>query len=187
MDSVLYKPRNEWLQIQLRRYRDALALSGSMVIVLSVWDIIKLFISFFLGENTISEIIESIMAQGAYEVAGAGHEKVMRALLWASFMVVILIFSLVIFLFHYYIGMSAFRTGRQTVKKDKRFYLTLTVFCVVVSAVLIILNSISFMTSTDSSANVDIAFFIMEVTAFINYIFILYAAGKIKKLEKAGA
>lgn len=187
MDSVLYKPRNEGLQIQLRRYRDALALSGSMVIVLSVWDIIKLFISFFLGENTISEIIESIMAQGAYEVAGAGHEKVMRALLWAGFMVVILIFSLVIFLFHYYIGMSAFRTGRQIVKKDKRFYLTLTVFCVVVSAVLIILNSISFMTSTDSSANVDIAFFIMEVTAFINYIFILYAAGKIKKLEKAGA
>ena len=106
MDSVLYKPRNEWLQIQLRRYRDALALSGSMVIVLSVWDIIKLFISFFLGENTISEIIESIMAQGAYEVAGAGHEKVMRALLWAGFMVVILIFSLVIFLFHYYIGIE---------------------------------------------------------------------------------
>jgi hypothetical protein len=68
-----------------------------MVIVLSVWDIIKLFISFSLGENTISEIIESIMAQGACEVAGAGHEKVMRALLWAGFMVVILIFSLVIF------------------------------------------------------------------------------------------
>ena len=42
------------------------------------------FISFFLGENTISEIIESIMAKGAYEVAGAGHEKVMRALLWAG-------------------------------------------------------------------------------------------------------
>ena len=49
MDSVLYKPRNEELQIQLRRYRDALALSGSMVIVLSVWDIIKLFIRFLPG------------------------------------------------------------------------------------------------------------------------------------------
>ena len=38
------------------------------------------------------------------------------------FMVVILIFSLVIFLFHYYIGMSAFRTGRQTVKDNRYDY-----------------------------------------------------------------
>ena len=36
--------------------------------------------------------------------------------------IVFMIFSLVIFLFHYYIGMSAFRTGRQTVKDNPYDY-----------------------------------------------------------------
>ncbi len=43
MDTAIYKPRNEGIEIRLRRYRDALALSGGMVIALSVWDIIKLY------------------------------------------------------------------------------------------------------------------------------------------------
>ena len=38
--------------------------------------------------------------------------------------------------------------------------------------------------SEDPSGNVDLAFFIMEITAFVNYIFILYSADKIRKLEK---
>ena len=36
--------------------------------------------------------------------------------------IVFMIFSLVIFLFHYYISMSAFRTGRQTVKDNPYDY-----------------------------------------------------------------
>ena len=48
MDSTIYKPRNEDVDIKIRRYQDALSLSGGMVIALTVWDIIKLYISYFL-------------------------------------------------------------------------------------------------------------------------------------------
>lgn len=44
MDAILYKPKNEKLQIQLRHYRDSLDISGGMVIVMLLWDIIKLCI-----------------------------------------------------------------------------------------------------------------------------------------------
>lgn len=55
----------------------------------------------------------------------------------------------------------------------------------VFDGIIIISNILYFFKTTDSSGNVDIAFFIMEVTAFINYIFILFSAYKIMKLERA--
>jgi hypothetical protein len=73
MDTAVYKPQNEEIQIKLRRYRDALSLSGSMVIALSVWDIIKLFIGFFLGEETIAQIIGTIMEQNGSVVIGTEY------------------------------------------------------------------------------------------------------------------
>ena len=46
-------------------------------------------------------------------------------------------------------------------------------------------NLLILINATDASGNVDFAFLIMEVTAFINYIFILYSVYKIRILEKA--
>ncbi|MBQ3773700.1 MAG: hypothetical protein II833_04870, partial [Pseudobutyrivibrio sp.] len=61
MDSTLYNPKNQGIQIRLRRYRDSPAISGGMVIVMSIWDIIKLFIGFFLGEDTIEALVEAVI------------------------------------------------------------------------------------------------------------------------------
>ena len=74
MDSTIYKPRNEDVDIKIRRYQDALSLSGGMVIALTVWDIIKLYIGFFLGEDTIAGQINDIMNQGLALAVGTEYE-----------------------------------------------------------------------------------------------------------------
>ena len=186
MDTTVYKPQNEETQIRLRRYRDALSISGSMVIALSVWDILKLFIGFFLGEETIAQIIGTVMEQSGSAVIGTEYEKIVNIILWAGALLMIMIFSLVVLLYHLYIGLSAIRTGRQIVERKKRLYLVLAFLSALFTGILIIVSISNFITAEDSSKNVDLAYFIMEVTAFVNYVFLLYSADKIRKLEKAG-
>ena len=128
MDSTIYKPRNEDVDIKIRRYQDALSLSGGMVIALTVWDIIKLYIGFFLGEDTIAGQINDIMNQGLALVVGTEYEAMTKVILWLVFMLIILVFSVVIFWYHYYIGINAFRAGRCSAKKPCKFYLVLTAF-----------------------------------------------------------
>ena len=186
MDTTVYKPQNEEIQIRLRRYRDALSISGSMVIALSVWDILKLFISLFLGEETIAQIIGTVMEQSGSAVIGTEYEKAVNIILWMGFLLIIMMFSVVVLLYHLYIGLNAIRTGRQTVKREKRLYLVLAFLSALFTGILIIVNIFNFMKAEDSSGNVDLAFFIMELTALVNYIFLLYSADKIRKFEKAG-
>ena len=174
MDSTLYNPKNQGIQIRLRRYRDSLAIGGGMVIVMSIWDIIKLFIGFFLGEDTIEALVEAVI-----------NDSVLRIVLWVTILLILLLFSAVIFLYHLYIGLNAYRVGRQTAKKRKRLYILLTFLSTIFAGLLIMSNLLILINATDASGNVDFAFLIMEVTAFINYIFILYSVYKIRILEKA--
>lgn len=185
MDATVYKPKNEEIQIRLRRYRDSLSISGSMVIALSVWDILKLFISLFLGEETIAQIIGTVMEQSGSAVIGTEYEKAVNIILWMGFLLMIMMFSVVVLLYHLYIGLNAIRTGRQTVKR-KRLYLVLAFLSALFTGILIIVNIFNFMKAEDSSGNVDLAFFIMELTALVNYIFLLYSAERIRMFEKKG-
>ncbi len=186
METAVYKTKNEGIQIQLRRYRDALTISGGMVIVLSIWDITKIFIGFFLGEDTIAKMIGTIIEQSGDAVVGTEYEKTVSVLLWVFFLLMILLFSAVVFFYHLYIGLNAYRTGRYTARKGNRLYLVLTFISALLTGFLIIENIFSVIKSEDASGNVDFAFFIMEATTLVNYIFILHAADKIRKLEKAG-
>ncbi len=186
MDTAIYKPRNEGIEIRLRRYRDALALSGGMVIALSVWDIIKLYISAFLGEDTIAQFIESAVNLNAGVLLGTEYEKTTNIFLWVAILSMLLVFSAVILLYHLYIGLNAFREGRQTAKKQNRFYLVLTAFSAAFTAFLIVSNVSNSVTAADSDGSIGVAYFLMEATSLANYISILYTAAKIRKLEMSG-
>ena len=186
MDSVVFKPKNEETDIQLRRYRDTLSLGGAVVIALSIWSIIKLFIGFFLGEDTITKIIGNAMEENSELIIDSGYENLIKIILWVSIILMLLTASFVIFLFHYYIGINAYRSGRQGKKKPKRFYLVLTVFSAAFSGWLIIWNVVNIIMPGDEGVNIDLAFLMMEVTTFANYVLILYSEGRIKTLEKAG-
>lgn len=185
MDSTLFNPKNEEIQIQLRYYRDSLAISGGMVIVMSIWDIIKLFIGFFLGEDTIEELVETAVHEGGIAIIGTDYESLIRILMWVLILLMLSFLGAVIFLYHLYIGLNAYKEGRQTAKKRKRLYLVLTLLSTIFTGLIIMSNILVLFSATNTSANVDLAFLIMEVTAFINYIFILYLANKTRILEKA--
>lgn len=185
MDSTIYKPRNEDVDIKIRRYQDALSLSGGMVIALTVWDIIKLYIGFFLGEDTIAGQINDIMNQGLALAVGTEYEAMTKVILWLVFMLIILVFSVVIFWYHYYIGINAFRAGRCIAKKPCKFYLVLTAFSAVFSALLIPINAIMSLFTGNNGGGVSLASLLIEVMAFTNYASILYATGMIKKLKEA--
>ena len=184
MDSTLYTPKNEGIQIQLRYYRDSLAISGGMVIVMSIWDIIKLYVGLFLGEDTIKELVETTMHENGVSAIGTKYEDTMRILTWVSILLVLSFFVAIIFLYHLYIGLNDYRVGRQTAKKIKRLYLVLTLLSTIFSGILIMSSLLALFNATDASGNVDFAFLIMEVTSFFNYFFILYSARKIRLLEK---
>lgn len=184
MSATLYEPKNQGIQIQLRRYRDSLAISGGLVIIMSVWDIIKLYIAFFLGEDTIAGHIEMAIDQGNLLAIGTEHEKSLKIILWILVLLILFLFCAMVFLYHLYIGLNAYRAGRQTAKRRNRLYLVLSFLSAVVDGMLIISNVFYIFYATDSSGNIDLAFFIMEVTSFVNYILILHGAYKIKKLEK---
>lgn len=184
MDSTLYNPKNQGIQIQLRYYRDSLAISGGMVIVMSIWDIMKLFIGFFLGEDTIKELVETTIYENGISAIGAKYESTMRALTWVSILLILSIFVAIIFLYHLYIGLNAYKAGRQTTQKSNRFYLVLTMLSAIFAGMIVVLNILVLFNATDERGNVDFAFLIMEITTFFNYIFILYSAHKIRILEK---
>lgn len=184
MNATLCKPQNRDIQIQLRRYRDSLAISGGIVIIMSLWDIIKLFIVFFLGEDTIAKYIEIAMNQGDIMSLGTENEKFLKIIMWIVVLLILFLFCAIAFLYHLYIGLNAYREGRQTAKKSNRLYLVLSFLSVIFTGMLIISNIYYFFSGSDSSEKIDLAFFIMEVTALVNYILILGAAYKIRKLEK---
>lgn len=184
MDSTLYTPKNEGIQIQLRHYRDSLAISGGMVIVMSIWDIIKLFIGFFLGEDTIKELVEATIYENGISAIDTKYESTMRVLTWVSILLILSIFVAIIFLYHLYIGLNAYRAGRQTAKKSNRFFIVLTLLSTIFAGMLILSNVLVLFNATDERGNVDFAFLIMEITTFFNYIFILYSARRIRILEK---
>ena len=184
MDSTLYNPKNQGIQIRLRRYRDSLAISGGMVIVMSIWDIIKLFIGFFLGEDTIEELVEAVINDSGSPVIGDEYESVVRIVLWVTILLILLLFSAVIFLYHLYIGLNAYRVGRQTAKKSNRFFIVLTLLSTIFAGMLILSNVLVLFNATDKRGNVDFAFLIMEIIIFFIYIFILYSARKIRILER---
>ena len=181
MDSVMFLPQNSEREIQLRRYRDALAISGGAVIAFGLWDVIKLFIGLFLGQDTVKELIAEGMKNSDIPEDEMGMA---RLLVWVIVMMVLLVISAVTILYHIYIGLNALRVGRQTAKKKKNAYLVLTALSIVFSAIILILSITSLVSGSDTENNIGYATILLELTSLMNYSYLFYAALKIRKLER---
>lgn len=183
MDTTIYAPKNEKDQIKFRRCCDTLAISGGMVIALSVWDIIKLIIGLFLGEEATIQKVRTAVTEASNEVIGTGYENMVGVVIWVMFWLVILAVSAVILIYHLYIGLNAMREGHRTTKKRKRFYLTLAFISTVSNGFLIIFSIVEFFWTKNSIANIGLAAALIELTTFMSYASILYTALTIRKLE----
>lgn len=183
METIQYKPLNDGRDIRLRRCRDALAISGGAVIFFSLWDILKIFIGFFLGQNTISQFVSESIQNADISSYGAETEELARILLWVVTLAILGFISLIVLLYHLYIGLNAFRVGRQTAKKKKRLYLVLAAFSMIGSGLLLLLSALSVFLVDDSS-NIDVATLLLELTSFLTYLSLITSAYKIRSLER---
>ena len=181
VEDYIYRPDNSRDAIQLRHWRDALAISGSAEIALSVWDILKLFIGLFFGEETVQGMVSATMKE--IDVPKEA-ELVFLILSWVIILGILIIACIFIFFYHYYIGINAYRAGRQTAKKKKKGYLVLAFLSLTFSCFLIIFNFITFLLSKKAVSNVNLTTMLIEVVALLNYVYLLTAAFNIRKLER---
>ena len=112
-----FLPENSDRNIELRQYRDALAISGGVVIAFSLWDMLKVLIGFFLGEETISEIVSASMGKEQLPENEIGAQ--IRMWVWVIIVAAIIVIFTLILLYHLYIGLNAYREGRGKAKKKR--------------------------------------------------------------------
>lgn len=177
-----YQSDNSRQEIQLRRWRDILAINGSTVIILSIWDILKMYLGFFLGEDRLKGVVAGSVKEAG--LSGGERELVAKIITWIVIMAIITLVSAIIFLFHLYIGMNAYKAGRQTAEKKKKGYLVLAAFSLFCSAFLVIVNVVSLFFHSGAESNIRLTSVMMESVAFFNYLYLLVAAAKIRKIEE---
>lgn len=184
MDTFTYETDNSPKEILLRKWRDALAISGGVVIILSLWDCLKFFIGIFLGEESLKKMISTGMKEMTY--SNDSERLVARFVIMVTLLGIFVLITTIIFLFHYYIGINAWRAGRQTAKRVSRGYLVVATISMIISGALIIVNITSIFFPQGPDTHVEISTLLMELAALVNYLLMIYAAVQIKKLEQIG-
>ena len=177
-----FLPENSDRNIELRQYRDALAISGGVVIAFSLWDMLKVLIGFFLGEETISEIVSASMGKEQLPENEIGAQ--IRMWVWVIIVAAIIVIFTLILLYHLYIGLNAYREGRGKAKKKRVVYLGLTVVSCICSAVVLCINLAALFQADQTGTQVGYATFLLEISSLLNYIYLIYSAVKIRKLER---
>ncbi len=182
MDYPVYQPDNSERAISLRRHRDALAISGAAVIAFSIWDMIKVFIELFLGEETLSSMVATVIE--AIDVTDPEDMKYVPLIAWVTTVTILLLACAAIFFYHFIIGISAYRAGRQTAGKKNRLYLVLTVLILAVSLFFYTPNILHFFPRDEETDQIGLATLLVELTSIANYLFLLYSAYRIHQLEQ---
>ena len=187
MESNLHGPKaaNDDKEIRLRRYRDALAITGGAVIAFSVWDVVKFLIGLFLGEERLTEIVRAVVED--MEPQDAEEKRLIMIFAMVVTMTLILLICAAIILYHLYIGLSAYRAGHQTAKREKKMYLVWTAVNVLFSVVYFVPNAKGYLVTERDSWSVGLATLLVELTSLLNYLNLLYVAYRIRGLRKEGA
>ncbi len=111
----------------IRKSRTTLIISGFGVIALSIWGVIKMDSYFIANRTEFIEAVKDGLDVSAFE--GLTEVQVDHILMIAAFAVLALI-SLVIFIFHLYVGLHARAEGFGRTRS--RFYLVVTAVMIMV-------------------------------------------------------
>lgn len=181
MEKDTYTPENGETEILLRRYNDAFAICGIAVIVFSRWDILKMFAGYFFGEETFDKMISELL--GSLEISEDIPVETIRLIVWVVMIGGLLILSAIVFLFHFYIGLNAYREGRGIRKKKTKTYLVMAGLVLVVSGTMLAFSVVAFFV-TENHGGVRFASLLLEFTSFFNYAYLMYSAYKIHCLKR---
>ena len=153
-------------KVRLRRYEDDLYVSGTGIIIMGAWGVIKLLLGVFLGED------RDLFFEADSELGQTA------AIILTTLMVGIL--SVLIILLHVHIGLNAVRAARG--KEYKKSYL-------IWNALLLLLNIVSFIgyyDMFDDMENIDstIASILVDLTSVYVCLIVIISANRIKKIKQ---
>ncbi len=151
---------------RLRKYQDDLNVSGTGVVLMGAWSIIRIFIELFMGtDNRID-----FDADDPIEMLGR---------IIVTFIIVSLL-SFIILKVHLYIGLNAIRASKGM--PFKKGYLKMTVFFLLLS----IAGLVTYWDELKDLNNIDttIASMLVDLTTSYMFIMVINSTIKIRKLEQ---
>ncbi len=153
-------------KVRLRRYEDDLYVSGTGIIIMGAWSVVKLLLGVFLGEDR----------DLFFEADSEPGQTAMMIL--TALMVGIL--SVLIIMLHVHIGLNAVRAARG--KEYKRSYL-------IWNMMLLLLNIVGFIgyyDMFDDMENIDstIASILVDLTSVYVCLIVIISANRIKKIKQ---
>ncbi len=153
-------------KVRLRRYEDDLYVSGTGIIIMGAWSVIKLLLGVILGED------RDLFFESDSEL---GQTAVM---ILTVLMVGIL--SALIIMLHVHIGLNAVRAARG--KEYKKSYLIWNVLLLLLN----IVGFIGYYDMFDDMENIDstIASILVDLTSVYVCLIVIISANRIKKIKQ---
>ncbi len=150
---------------RLRKYEDDLNVSGTAVVVLGAWSIVKVFIQAFLGTRDSIELDK--------------EDLITRVLAVLAVIAIMAIISFIIMKIHLYIGLNAMRAAKG--KEHKKGYFVGAVIILILS----ILSLITYKEKFRDLENIDttIASIIVDLTTIYIFAIVIISSLKIKELK----
>lgn len=152
-------------KLKLRKYEDDLNVSGSGIIIMGAWSVIRVLIELFLGTK------DSVI----FEADSPGK----KALRIAVAAVVIIILSLIIMKVHLYIGMNASRAAKGRPHKKGYFAAAIIIFILSVCSLYFYKEEIRDLDNIDTT----IASILVDLVTIYLLFTIIFSTLQIKKIK----
>lgn len=183
MDNMLH-PQNQIEYVKLRRYSNRLVMSGIGIMILGIWESIRMVMNIYLQRYSIWQFLKEQLPEISDGLPPEIAHKTLL-IIFCAFVIIIFLAYLFSLILHLYMGMSAIADGRQ--RKKKFFYLLL--------AVMIICLSFFSQKSTDQSLtadkteaeqNLDTAFAtdLLDITLCLTCAEMIYCAARMRLLKR---
>ncbi len=155
-------------KVKLRRYEDDLNVGGVGVVILGAWDVLKVIMHMIIEAKNDINLDEF-----------ANEDKTLAVVMIAAIIAVILLFVLLIFKLHWYIGINASKAAKG--EAYKKGYYTGAVILLVLS----VLGMFTYIDELKDLANIEttIASFIVDLTSVYILWAVVSSTRKIRELK----
>ena len=153
-------------KVLLRKYEDDLYVSGTGVMIMGIWSVLKVVMELFFGGD-IDFNIDS-------------EELFLRIAVWIIIGIFIAIFMLLILQLHFYIGVNASKAARGL--KYKKGFFKAAVFMLVLTVMG--LGAYPDKLKDPESIDTTIASILVDITTIYIFVILLISTVKIKKLKE---
>ena len=152
----------------LRRYEDDLHVSGLAVVILGAWSVLKLIMEVILEGQSVFKMDEF-----------GDDEKLIAMLVYGVIIFIVVAISLLIFAFHFFIGMNASKAARGLPYK-KGYYV-----CAIIMLVLSVLGIAAYYEEFKNLEEIDttIASLLVDLTTIYVFFVVVISTNKIRKLK----